>query len=224
MNKHSIETFLERSEDPKFAGWPLVEGSMKQNSAVIPYFGSTIDYKLQTPNGEEAYTSIIRSFGWAVVFGVTEDNQVLTLIQWKPGVNCASWELPPGGIGKIGPDASLEEISETTMAVFLAETGYGNGNWASLGKVAIETGKFRGAGPDDHGLFAHLFVATGLQPLQGQRNPRENEIMETLMVPVGEFLEVLQSGFFVEVSAVACAYKALVHLGLLGGQKKDPAI
>jgi hypothetical protein len=39
--------------------------------------------------------------------------------------------------------------------------------------------------------------------------------METLLVPVDEFPAVLASGKFMEVSAVACAYKALIHLGRL---------
>jgi hypothetical protein len=172
MKKHSVLTFLERSADPVYTGWPLVEGSMKQESAIIPFFGSTIDYKLRTPNGEEDYTSIIRSYGWSVVFGVTEDGKVPTLIQWKPGVNCASWELPPGGIGKLGSGATLQEIADRTRDTYLAETGYGNGSWSSLGKVAIETGKFRGASPDDHGLFAHLFLATGLQQMQEKKKPK----------------------------------------------------
>ena len=76
----------------------------------------------------------------------------------------------------------------------------------------IETGKYRGAGPDDHGLPAHLFLATDLQWMQDARKPNPNEIMETLMVPLGEFSKVLKSGLFVEESAVVCAYKALIEL------------
>lgn len=213
MQQTAIERFRALAEEPRFKGWPLV--GEPTEGPKIPYFGSTINYKLKTGNGEEEdYTSIIRSFGWVVVFGVTEVGNVITLCQWKPGVNCASWELPPGGIGKLDPGATMEEITQKTKDSYLKETGYGEGNWSYLGYTMIETGKFRGAGPDDHGLKAHMFLATDLEQLQESRNPNPNEIMETIMVDVDEFQKVLASGLFTETSAVACAYKALQQLGM----------
>ncbi len=210
----ALEKFRRLAQEERFKGWPMVPDSLVQGEK-IPFFGSTISYKLETGKGIEDYTSIIRSFGWAVTFGVTTDNEVVTLIQWKPGVNMESWELPPGGIGKLDPGATAEEIQSKTEAAFLKETGFGNGNWTNLGKVSIESGKYRGASVDDHGLYAHLFLATGLEKIADARNPEPNEIMDTIMVPLEEFMEVLDSGLFVETSAVACAYKALVQLNFL---------
>lgn len=211
----AVDKFEQLAAEKRFKGWPVV--GEPELGPKIPWFGRTLNYKLQTPNGIEDYTSIIRHFGWAVVFGVTKgpDPQVVTLCQWKPGVNCASWELPPGGIGKIDPGATAEEITAATEAAFLKETGLGNVPFQYLDHVMIETGKFRGAGPDDHGLPAHLFLADGLERVQDARDPEANEIMETLMVPLSQFMEVLNSGHFTETSAVACAYKALVQLKLL---------
>ncbi len=230
---YAVEKFQKLATEERFKGWPLV--GEPEVGPKIPFFGGTLNYKLQTGNGVEEYTSILRHFGWAVVFGVVETNRrdipeslrdkdhpwqevdrhVVTLCQWKPGVNRASWELPPGGIGKVDPKATLEEITEKTKQTYLKETGLGNGNFSYLGHIMIETGKYRGAGPDDHGLQAHLFLATELQQVQDVRKPNPNEIMKTLLVPLDEFPEVLASGLFVEESAVACAYKALVKLGLL---------
>ncbi len=204
------------AEDRFKEGWPLVGNP--RLGAKIPYFGQTLEYQLQTGNGVEDYTSIIRNFGWAVCFGVVDD-QVATLCQWKPGINQASWELPPGGIGKIGPEDTLEDITEQTKRSYLKETGLGGGNFKHLGHIMIETGKYRGAGPDDHGLQAHLFLGTGLERAQGARTPNPNEIMETIMVPLEQFPEVLVSGLFMEESAVVCAYKALIELGLLKWSK-----
>lgn len=212
----AIKRFKSLASEPRFKGWPLV-GEPKLGEK-IPFFGQSINYQLQTGNGVEDYSSIIRHFGWVVVFGVIERDGrlcVITLVQWKPGVNCASWELPPGGIGKINPQASREQILEQTQAAYLKETGYGNGNFTYLGHTMIETGKFRGAGWDDHGLPAHMYLATGLEQLAGARQPNPNEIMETHYVPLDEFMDVLDSGLFTETSAVACAYKALIALGEL---------
>ena len=80
----------------------------------------------------------------------------------------------------------------------------------------IETGKYRGAGPEDHGLPAHLFLATGLEKTAEARKPNANEIMANLMVPLEEFEEVIDSGLFVETSAVPCALLALRKLKRLG--------
>jgi hypothetical protein len=210
-NMSSIEKFRDLAEQNRFKGWPVIgEPELGQK---IPFFGQVLHYTLQTGNGPEGYASILRHFGWSVVFGVTEKKEVITLCQWKPGVNQASWELPPGGIGKIDPKATVEEITQKTRDTYLKETGFDSGKFGYLGNVLIETGKFRGAKPDDHGLPAHLFLATDLVQIQHARNPNPNEIMETLFVPLSEFPEVLDSGLFNETSAVACAYKALIKIG-----------
>jgi len=206
----AIEQFKKIAGEERFKGWPLV--GKHELGEKIPFFGQVLNYRLQTGAGVEDYTSILRYFGWAVTFGVTKYNQVITLIQWKPGVNCASWELPPGGIGKIDSNATNEEILAKTKEIYLRETGFGGGNWEKLGQIMMETGKYRGAGPDDHGLPAHLFLATDLEHQVAARNPKANEIMETLMVPLDEFEEVILSGHFAEASAVACALLALRKL------------
>lgn len=230
----ATKRFQKLSAEDRFKGWPLI--GEPELGPKIPFFGETLNYKLRTGNGAEDYTSILRHFGWAVCFGVVNvretwpfntypeidyEPHVVTLCQWKPGVNQASWELPPGGIGKVDPKATLEEITAKTQQAYLKETGFGGGTFKHLGHIMIETGKYRGAGPDDHGLRAHLFLATGLERVQDARKPNSNEIMETIMVPLGELQEVLESGLFVEESAVVCAYKALLELGLLGWTGKN---
>ena len=211
--KNAVELFKEIASQEKFKGWPLV-GDYRLGEK-IPYFGQVLSYTLRTDNGDEDYVSLIRHFGWCVVFGVTEDNKVVTLVQWKPGINQASWELAPGGIGKINPGASSGEILEKTREIYLKETGYGEGDWSYLGKIFIETGKFRGAGQNDHGLPAHMMLANKLKHISGARQPNRNEIMETLEVPLEEFRICIESGLFEEASALPCALLALLKLGKL---------
>lgn len=209
----ALKRYREIVSDKKFQGWPLV-GEYKLGPK-IPFFGQVLEYTLKTGNGNEDYFSLIRHFGWCVVFGVTENGHVLTLVQWKPGVNRASWELPPGGIGKIDPGTGRAEIMERTKEIYLRETGYGLGNWEYLGRTMVETGKYRGAGPNDHGLSAHLMLAQGLVRQQGGRQPNRNEIMETLEVRLDEFKDVINSGCFEETSALPCALLSLIKLGKL---------
>lgn len=209
-----VERFTALANEERFRGWPMV--GEPRLGPKIDYFGQVLNYELRTPRGIEQYTSILRHFGWSMVFGVTTDNQVITLVQWKPGVNRASWEMPPGGIGKVHPETTSEEILAKTRTVYLNETGFGDGEWSYLGAADVETGKYRGAGPDDHGLPAHMYLATGLVQKADARKPLENEIMETLMVPLNEFWNVIDSGLFREISAVACATLALRRLGVKG--------
>lgn len=210
---NAIDKFKKIASQEKFKGWPLV-GNYKLGDK-IPFFGQVLEYTLKTGNGNEDYYSLIRNFGWAVAFGVTKNEKVITLVQWKPGLNKASWELPPGGIGKIAPGTSISEITEKTKEAYLYETGYANGNWTFLNSVLVETGKYRGPGPNDHGLPAYLFLATDLEQIQNARQPNRNEIMETLEVPLNEFQQIIDSGLFEEVSAVPCALYALIKLGKL---------
>ncbi len=209
----SIEAFQKIARQKKFQGWPMVDGF--ELGEKIPFFGQVLKYTLQTGNGREDYYSLLRNFGWAVVFGVTKEEKVLTLVQWKPGVNQASWELPPGGIGKIPAGTSEAEITATTKEIFLRETGYGKGDFCLLQKMLVETGKYRGPGPNDHGLPAYLFMATGLEKIQNARSPNRNEIMETLEIPLSDMPAVIESGLFDEISAVPCALLAMMKLGKL---------
>jgi hypothetical protein len=211
--ENAVARFTQIAGQEKFRGWPVVGTPVID--AKIDFFGQTIKYQLATGNGTEDYTSILRHFGWVVVFGVTKENKVITLVQWKPGVNRASWELPPGGIGKIGPGVSRGEIIDKTKMVYTKETGFGGGDWHYLDSIDIESGKFRGASFEDHGLPAHMMLATGLEKIQDARQPNRNEIMETLEVPLDEWPEVIASGKFREASALPCALLALMKLGKL---------
>lgn len=211
---NALARFNTLATQPRFQGWPLVGTPELENK--IPFFGQTLKYQLETGNGVEDYVSIIRHFGWCVVFGVTTDLEVLTLVQWKPGVNCASWELPPGDIGQTPPDIAMDDLLLRTRAVYFKETGYGGGDWQYPGATDVESGKYRGTGPDDHGLPAHMFLATGPEERDDARSPNPNEIMETPMVTLEEFWPVIDSGQFREVSALPCAMLALRRLGVRG--------
>ena len=213
----AIEKFREIAGQERFKGWPLA-GNYELGEK-IPFFGQVLKYRLKTGNGEEPYVSLLRHFGWSVVFGVTAERNVITNIQWKPGINGPEWGLSPGGIGRIGPRAPLGEILQKTKGFFLKETGYGGGEWHYLGRGMVDSGKFRGAGPDDHGLPAHKFLAVDLEHKQ-EPQPLPNEIMEKLQVPLEEFEEILDTdpehNPFNEISAQSCAETALRKLRKMG--------
>lgn len=209
----AINSFKKIAAKEKFKGWPLVGSCML--GPKIPFFGETLNFKLKTGNGVEDYTCILRQFGWVVTFGLNEEDNVITLVQWKPGVNRASWEFPPGGIGKVSSDITEDERVDITQEIYLRETGFGGGKWKKLGQIMMDSAKYRGVKPNDHGFFAHLYLATGLKYQSEAKRPNPNEIMQTLMVPIEEFKDVILSGHFAEASALACAFLALNELGKL---------
>jgi hypothetical protein len=209
----AIENFLKISTEERFKGWSVVGDYISKTE--IPFFGETLDFQLETGNGVEDYTCILRQFGWVVTFGLNEEGNVITLVQWKPGVNRASWELPPGGIGKVNSNITEDERLDITQEIYLRETGFGDGEWKKLGQIMMDSAKYRGTKPDDHGFFAHLYLATGLKHQSEARDLNPNEIMQTLMVPIEEFKDVILSGHFAEASAVVCAFLALNELGKL---------
>ncbi|MEK7212721.1 MAG: hypothetical protein AAB686_03520, partial [Patescibacteria group bacterium] len=112
----AIERFLAMASQERFLGWPLV--GEYQVGTKIPFFGQVLEYDLQTGRGTEHYASLLRHFGWVGVFGVTREGNVITNIQWKPGINAVEWGLSPGGIGKVGPNATRDEVLWKTQEFF----------------------------------------------------------------------------------------------------------
>jgi hypothetical protein len=223
-----LEQFEELAAEDRFQGWPKV-GEIELGEK-IPFFGRLLHYVLQTPRGDEEYVSLERNFGWSVVFGVTDGSnnggrpQVITNVQWKPGINDIEWGMSPGGVGKMSAGATWEWLLARTKVIFGKETGYEYGTWEYLGSTNVESGKYRGPSPTSHGLRAHMFLATGLV-WSSDPQPVENEIMDKLLVNVDQFFaEVLDARhpdglyYFNEISAQLCAEKAfrrLVRLGLI---------
>ena len=193
------------------SGWPVISSEI---IGTIPYFGKILKQVRDVNQEQVEYYNILRHFGWSVVFGVTKENNVLTIIQWKPGANKGTWELPPGGIGKITEEASFDLIFEGTKKSFQKETGYGKGNWRYLNWIRIETGKYRGATPESHGFKAHLWLATDLEKISEFDHAPEEKI-KLLPVPLNEFPEIMERNLISEESAVCCIYKALIRLDIL---------
>jgi hypothetical protein len=218
----AVKEFLDIASQSRFQGWPLVGNYGRGHR--IKFFGEELVYELETPSGVEPYVSLLRHFGWVVVLGVTADGRVITNIQWKPGINGVEWGLSPGGIGRVPAGTSMATILDKTQKIFLNETGFGGGKWTYLGATNVESGKIRGADENDHGLPAHMYLATDLVR-QGAPTPLPNEIMTKLLIDLDEFYaEVLDATgddgkyLFNEISAQLCAekaYRRLVRMGLL---------
>lgn len=167
-----------------------------------PYFTARSD-KLRLPDGaiKENYYVIERPDA-AIVFPVTEDNQVVLVRQYRPPLQMMELGLP-AGLVETGEDpeaAARRELSE--------ETGYSGGEWEQLGALA--------SSPSLKDNWAYLFLARGVERSSGP-NLDEFERLESLRVPLDELPGLVYSGGIVSSSGVAAAMLALDRLGLLNG-------
>jgi ADP-ribose pyrophosphatase len=138
-----------------FAGGPIREVSVER--VVLPDGREVDDY----------YRIDLTDF--ALVFAVTEDDDVLLLRQYKHGVGHTCTTCPGGAIagGESPLDAARRELYE--------ETGFVSDSWTSLGGFVTNS--------NQRCNVAHLFIARGCR-LVGQPSEPDLENPELLRIPV----------------------------------------
>lgn len=167
-----------------------------------PYFAVRSD-RLRLPDGavKDNYYVIERPDA-AIVFPLTENNEVVLVRQYRPPLERMELGLPAGLIesGEEPEAAAGRELAE--------ETGYSGGAWERLGALA--------SSPSLKDNWAYLFLARDVKRSSGQ-NPDEFERLELVEVPLEELPGLVYSGGIVSSSGVAAAMLALDRLGALTG-------
>jgi 8-oxo-dGTP pyrophosphatase MutT (NUDIX family) len=139
--------------------------------------------------------------GFAVVFAVTPDDEVVFARQYKHGFGEFVLELPAGAIepGEAPLACAKRELEE--------ETGYVAEEFEPVAEYIADptssTGKL------------YLFVARGAVP-HGVRSLDPTEDIETVLVPLGRVIDEVRSGHVCTQSQVAAIYTVLDSLRLLG--------
>ena len=136
---------------------------------------------------------------WSVCLAITSDGQVLVVSEFKQGRNAVDDELPAG-------TAEFGESPEEVMRRELRdETGYVPELMVYLGFGWIST--------RSSPTRFHCFLATGCKKV-GPAKLDENEDIETRLVSLEQWLEMVMNGSISEPSAVTTTIRALSHLGL----------
>ena len=163
-----------------------------------PYFALRSD-RLRLPDGavKDPYYVIERPDA-AIVFPLTEEDEVVLVRQYRPAIEGIELGLPAGLVDE------GEEPEKAARRELLEETGYAGGEWEPLGSLA--------SSPSLKDNWAHLFLARRVACSAAPR-PDEYERVEVVLVPVGEIGERISAGEIVSSSGVAAALLALNRLG-----------
>ena len=163
-----------------------------------PYFALRSD-RLRLPDGavKDPYYVIERPDA-AIVFPLTEEDDVVLVRQYRPAIEGIELGLPAGLVDE------GEEPEKAARRELLEETGYAGGEWEPLGSLA--------SSPSLKDNWAHLFLARRVARSAAPR-PDEYERVEVVLVPVGEIAERISAGEIVSSSGVAAALLALNRLG-----------
>lgn len=140
---------------------------------------------------------VVERRDFAVIFGLTPDNKVPLVRQYKHGVKDFLLELPAGFI------EDNEDPAHAARREFAEETGFQAQTYEPLGKLFV--------GPSNMNHTAYAYIArnarnTGLQSLD------DTEDIEVVLTPLEEVVRAVASGRINCMTSVAVTHLALAHL------------
>jgi 8-oxo-dGTP pyrophosphatase MutT (NUDIX family) len=157
---------------------------------------------LENPKSSAPYEGwLSQATTWATVFALTPDNQVVITIEYKHGADEVMIGLP-AGVGKSG-----ELLGDVMRRELLEETGFDASILIPLGdhtKGAAASGR-----KSSDRFFS--FLATDVKQAQDQ-SLDEDELIETGLVPLPEWMKMIELGIVKEGSAIANTLLALQKL------------
>ncbi len=162
-----------------------------------PYFIARKD-KCKRPDGAiiEAYY-VVELPASVITVGLTSDNKILLVKQYRHPVKETSIEFPGGFIdeGETPMQAAKRETEE--------ETGYVFNAFIPLGKVAGNPGILNN--------FTHIFIATGGEKKMTTRFDQQEDIT-TLLVSIGELQLLMAENKIIQSLHLNACFLALEYL------------
>jgi 8-oxo-dGTP pyrophosphatase MutT (NUDIX family) len=136
---------------------------------------------------------------WVTVAGITEDNKIVMVKQYRHALGEVCIETPGGCVDDT--DASLENAAAREI---LEETGYTFTSYEYLGKTS--------ANPSTNNNLMHMFLAKGGNKTKKQSFDK-NEDLEVVLYSMDELKELLKEQKIMQSMHVTCLFYALNKLG-----------
>ncbi|MCC6459518.1 MAG: NUDIX hydrolase [Saprospiraceae bacterium] len=132
------------------------------------------------PNGARIPDYFIFEYPeWVSVLAVTKDGDFVLIRQYRHGIAQVHYELVAG---VVDPQEPLLVAAQREL---LEESGYGGGDWQPWLTVC--------ANPGTHTNWCHIFLATGVERLEGQQLDHTEDIAVQVL-PRDAVREMLDSG------------------------------
>lgn len=134
-----------------------------------------------------------------IIFPLTESKEVIAVRQFRYGVNQFVLEIPGGCLdGKSLEQTVREELSE--------EVGYEPEKVLSLGlPIFFDPASFT--------VQFFPILALSCKKVESGHALEPTEIMETVLVPLPDWVEMVKSGVIRDSKTLAVTFRALFHLG-----------
>jgi 8-oxo-dGTP pyrophosphatase MutT (NUDIX family) len=140
--------------------------------------------RFRLPNGREIADYWISEYPpWVNVVAVTQDDRLVLVRQYRPGIGAVHYELPAGVVdaGEDVETAAKRELGE--------ETGFGGGRWTELSRLS--------ANPALQDNITTTFLAEGVEQL-GPPAPESTEDLRVHLLKVGEVLPLFDAGEMIQ--------------------------
>jgi len=153
--------------------------------------------ELQLPNGTVIPEYWINEYRpWVNVVAVTENDDVLMVRQYRPGLGSVHFEIPAGTT-----DAEDTDIEIAGRRELLEETGYGGGRWSPLMTLS--------ANPALQNNLTYTFLAEGVVPM-AVPHTEASEDLRLHLVPARELEGMIDGGELIQALHVAPLLKFLL--------------
>jgi 8-oxo-dGTP pyrophosphatase MutT (NUDIX family) len=133
---------------------------------------------------------------WVNVVGVTEDDQLVLVRQYRHGLSAVHYELPGGTVDPADADPLAAAQRE-----LLEETGFSGGEWSPLMTCSANAGT--------QNNLTHSFLASGVQRTAAPE-PEEGEDLRPCLMPFREIRRMVEAGDFVQAQHLAPLLKYLL--------------
>jgi len=153
----------------------------------IIHRGRFMNFRIDTiedPQGKRHTREVVEHPGAVCVIPLLGDD-VLMVRQWRTPVAQVVLELPAGTLDRL-PDGRVEDPDVAAPRELGEETGYRADSWRKLGHF------WTGPGFTEEDM--HLYLATGLTPLEDYRGPDVDEYLDLVRMPWRDAVATAESG------------------------------